>query len=65
MRTFRIDPLNEHGTFDHSFYESEEYAREVNALKRYLKEEGFDNLEEEFVLTFNKRTWACKPGPWD
>lgn len=63
MRTIRIDPLDERGSFDHDFYGSEEYASYVNTLRKYLKDEGFDTLDEEFVIKMLNHTWSCKPGP--
>jgi hypothetical protein len=58
---FRVDPVNENGIFDHDFYSSQEYTAEVEVLRKYLKLEGFDVKEGEFNISFNKRTWLCKP----
>jgi hypothetical protein len=58
---FRIDPVDERGVFDHDFYTSENYAAEVNILKKYLMLEGFDTMEGEFPITIRDRAWLVVP----
>jgi hypothetical protein len=59
--SYRIDPLNEQGKFDHEFYESEEYKDHVSKLKQYLSLEGFDNSAKTFTIRFNGHQYECKP----
>lgn len=58
---FRIDPIDERGVFDHDFYTSEQYSKEVEILKMYLENEGFDVKKEPFSITIKNRTWYIKP----
>ena len=58
---FRVDPIDERGVFDHDFYCSEGYKKQLDALLSYLKAEGFENNKEEFHIKFNKHCWVCVP----
>lgn len=58
---FRVDPIDERGVFDHDFYSSEEYKKEVDKLLYYLKIEGFETKKEEFSIRFNNHDWLCIP----
>ena len=58
---FRIDPINENGIFDHDFYSSDIYSREVEILKIYLLAEGFDLKEDQFSICYRNRHWLVKP----
>jgi hypothetical protein len=58
---FRIDPINEHGIFDHDFYASDIYSNEVEILKNYLYAEGFDQKEDQFSICYRNRSWLVKP----
>lgn len=58
---FRLDALNKEGKVDLKFFASEEY-KEVSAnLVDYLFQEGFDQVEEKFIIDFQGRTWEITP----
>lgn len=54
---FRIDPINEDGSFDTDFYSSYDYTSFRKALERYLKQEGFTEIEEPIKFSFANRLW--------
>jgi len=58
---FRIDPIDERGVFDHDFYTSEHYSKEVDVVKNYLELEGFNVKTDAFSITIRNRTWYVKP----
>lgn len=58
---FRIDPVDERGVFDHDFYTSENYQKEVKILTNYLLAEGFESKTEPFPITVKGRDWFVKP----
>lgn len=53
----RTDPLTDDGRFDTEFFASHEYEAEQKNLIQYLKTEGFDLKEEDFVIDFRSRRW--------
>lgn len=60
----RIDPLKKDGTIDTDFFGSEEYSTYVTKLKWYLKQEGFESLEEQIVITIMDHTWLVRPATY-
>ena len=61
LMSFRIDPVDEKGVFDHDYYSSPEYSSHVKILKQYLKDEGFESKTERFSISFLNREWVCAP----
>lgn len=58
---FRLDALNAEGKVDLEFFASEEY-KEISAnLVDYLFQEGFDQVEEKFLIDFHGRKWEITP----
>lgn len=56
---FRIDPIKEDGTIDVDFFGSYNYSAFRQATERYLRLEGFAEIEisRPFVLSLNNRLW--------
>lgn len=54
---FRTDPLTNTGVVDTDFFASDEYTKEQEILVKYLYDEGFDYLEENFSIDFRNRKW--------
>lgn len=57
----RVDPLTEDGTIDVAFFGSDEYGDYVQKLRWYLKQEGFNGLEEQIVIKFLDHAWLIRP----
>lgn len=56
----RIDPITEKGTVDVDFFSSEEYQKYYRIVEKYLKDEGFDLLEEDFIIEIADHTWSIR-----
>jgi hypothetical protein len=63
---FKIEPIDENGILDYDFYSSKECDSALEIVKTYLSLEGFNslNMEREFTITINKRSWRCKPNTY-
>lgn len=59
----QLDPLTKSGVFDSEFYTSEDYDVHVTKAKNYLKREGFDTIQGEFVVKIQNRTWIVRNLP--
>ena len=58
---FRIDPINKYGNVDSEFFASNDYDEESRVLRKYLKDEGFENEEKSFFIDFRNRKWEVTP----
>jgi len=58
---FRIDPINKYGNVDVEFFASDDYVSESDVLRRYLKLEGFDEMDKIFFIDFRNRKWQVSP----
>lgn len=56
----RIDPLTESGTVDGEFFGSEEYAAHRNAVEKYLKDEGFEEITKPITIKLLDRLWSVR-----
>ena len=56
----RIDPLTEKGTIDVDFFSSEEYIAHSKIVEKYLKDEGFETITEDFVIQIVDRLWSIR-----
>ncbi len=56
---FRVDPIKEDGSFDADFFGSYDYVAYRKAVERYLKLEGFAEIDikEGFIIVLNNRFW--------
>lgn len=56
----RMDPILETGVFDTEFFGSDEYVAHYKLAEQYLKDEGFENSEEEFVIQIAEHWWHVR-----
>jgi hypothetical protein len=56
-KKIRIDPLTSSGVVDVDYFASEDYKYDTVVVLRYLKDEGFDEVEGEFKLNLLDRVW--------
>jgi hypothetical protein len=54
---FRTDPLTDTGVIDTQFFASEEYTKEQESLVKYLYDEGFDHVDDNFTIDYRSRKW--------
>jgi hypothetical protein len=60
-KSFAVSPVDERGVFDHDFFCSEDYEKETDVVRQYLKDEGFDSKSETFFIILRNRSWQCTP----
>ena len=58
---YRTDPLTDDGNFDVEFFGSSHFEAEQKSLIRYLNEEGFSSIKEDFFIDYRSRRWHIKP----
>lgn len=59
----RIDPLTDSKAFDVNFFqEREEFETARAVVERYLKDEGFDNIDQgvEVIIQIADRWWSVR-----
>jgi hypothetical protein len=64
---YRIDPIDENGKFDFDFYSRKDYSEKRNCILKYLKEEGFFEVEGTYIFYNEKNDllphiWWVKVG---
>ena len=53
--------LNDNGEVIYNYNDDKFYSYELKCLKRYLLKEGFNLLEDDFIILFFDKKWLCKP----
>lgn len=59
----RIDPLTEQKTVDMEFFSNkEEYEKHKRIVEKYIKDEGFDLVQDEgeMVIQIQTRWWSIR-----
>lgn len=58
----RIDPLTDSKKFDVEFFGEEEFETHREVVKKYLKDEGFENIDVgvEVIIQIADRWWSVR-----